>query len=370
MKCYDVIVVGLGPAGATAAFELSRRGFSVLAIEKATMPRYKPCGGALSAKIENILDNSFKNVVERTIHGICLSFKGEEEIHYLSKLPIAYMVMRDRFDWYLANNAMHAGAKIIKGRVVKLKEQSNKVVVTTDKERYYANMVIGADGVGSVVARNLGLKLKRRFAYLVEGEVKVKNSDRTFSELRFDFGLIPHGYGWVFPKAEHLSVGVGGIGRVELLHYYSEFLRTYIPHSDSYFLRRAILPVFDGKSRISSRRCLLIGDAASLVDPLLGEGIYYAILSARIAAEVMAGGYNPKEYEKRISDEIYSEFSYAKRIATFFYAFPSLMFKLLRHHPEFIKRFIELSGGNLSYLELWKKFKKRALKVPELLRLL
>src|SRR6476661_775024 len=92
---YDAIVVGMGPAGATAAYELSRAGLVVLAIEKHTHPRYKVCGGGLSIRIEQLLDPAFKSVVEQTIFGIQFSYRGQNPVFIESPNPIAYMVMRD-----------------------------------------------------------------------------------------------------------------------------------------------------------------------------------------------------------------------------------------------------------------------------------
>jgi len=378
---YDAIVVGLGPAGATAAFELSRRGFNVLAIEKSPLPRYKPCGGCISVKTEKILDNDFKSVVERTIYDICLSYRGGEEIHWRSQQPICYMAMRDRFDHYIARKAVESGARTLTERLMGIKERDGKVAAVTDKGTHVAEMLIGADGAGSRVATYFGLMPNRLFASLMEGEIKVKEStlENFAGEMRFDLGSVPYGYGWIFPKARHLSVGAGGFRKSlkNTVPYYSEFLSKCVPDiNENYVARRCVLPVFNGESKISSKRCLLVGDAAALVDPFVGEGIYYAIRSAQIAAEVISEGQNPSVYGERITEEIYPEFIYAQKVGKLFYNFPGLTFAILKEHPEFIERFLELSRGDISYRELWGKVKRKVMsepfislkKVPELLR--
>ena len=95
---YDVLVVGLGPAGAVAAYELSRAGLSVLALDKQPHPRYKVCGGGLSARIQSILDQNVAPLVEHTVYSVQFSYRGQESFLIESPTPIAYMVMRDRFD--------------------------------------------------------------------------------------------------------------------------------------------------------------------------------------------------------------------------------------------------------------------------------
>lgn len=378
---YDAIVVGLGPAGVTAAFELSRRGFNVLSIEKSPLPRYKPCGGCISAKTEKILDNDFKSIVERTISGICLSYRGGEEIHWQSQQPICYMVMRDRFDHYLARKAVESGARALTERLMEVKERDGKVAAITDKGTHVAEMLIGADGAGSRVASSFGLMPNRLFASLMEGEVRVKESTllNFAGEMRFDLGSIPYGYGWIFPKARHLSVGAGGFSSSlkNPMPYYSEFLAKCVPDiTENYVARRCVLPVFNGDSKISSNKCLLVGDAAALVDPFVGEGIYYAIRSAQIAAEVISDGQNPSVYGERITEEMHSEFIYAQKVGKLFYNFPGLIFTILKERPEFIERFLELSRGDISYMELWEKVKRKVIsepfiglkKMPELLR--
>src|SRR5205085_9921140 len=95
-KMHEVIVVGMGPGGATAAAELARSGLSVLGLESKTHPRYKVCGGALSARIDRLLEPDYHAVIEETIHRVRFQFAGADVFESLSPEPLAYMVMRDR----------------------------------------------------------------------------------------------------------------------------------------------------------------------------------------------------------------------------------------------------------------------------------
>ncbi len=368
---YDIIVVGLGPAGATAAYELSKKGFKVLAIEKQKHPRYKPCGGGLTAKIEKILEPDFKSVVERTISKVNFTFKGSGDIHAVSERPLVHMVMRDKFDNFLVEKARAAGAEIHEQeKVTQVEEGKDSVLVMTEKNMYAAKLLIGADGVNGIVARSIGLKPKKRTAVLIEGEVKIKEKafNRVSEEILFDFGSVPYGYGWIFPKADHLSLGVGGWKKMikNPKPYYSMFL------SDQYLTDKIesehkfgyTIPIFDGESKITSSRTMLAGDAAAFVDPFLGEGIYYAIRSGQIAAEVASGILNGNtttaNYQERIAQEIYPEFEYARKIGMVFYTFPKIGYELLKRYPEFYELIFDVVRGEASYEQLWNKMKGKA----------
>src|SRR3989475_9083558 len=113
---HDIIVVGMGPAGSSAATELAQAGLSVLGLEGKPMPRYKVCGGALSARTDRLLEPDYHSVVEETIHRVRFQFAGAEAFEISSQEPMAYMVMRDRFDAYLCGKAREAGAEVCKDR--------------------------------------------------------------------------------------------------------------------------------------------------------------------------------------------------------------------------------------------------------------
>src|SRR5881409_3227857 len=113
---HDAIVVGMGPAGSSAATELARAGLSVLGLEGKAMPRYKVCGGALSARTDRLLEPDYHSVVEETIHRVRFQFAGAEAFEISSPEPMAYMVMRDRFDAYLVQKARDTGAVVRQNR--------------------------------------------------------------------------------------------------------------------------------------------------------------------------------------------------------------------------------------------------------------
>ncbi len=152
---YDVIVVGAGPAGSTTAYELARRGVRVGLFEKQRLPRTKPCGGCLSLKIDRILAPDFHRLIERTIYGVRFTCERLRPIYRRSDDPVAYMVMRDRFDAFLAARAQETGAMLHEGEAVRaVREQEDGVEVETALGAYQARFVVGADGATGIVARD------------------------------------------------------------------------------------------------------------------------------------------------------------------------------------------------------------------------
>src|SRR6266513_2042176 len=365
---YDAIVVGLGPAGAVAAAELARAGLSVLGLEWKAMPRYKVCGGALSARTDHILEPDYHGVVEETIHRVRFQFAGTEAFEISSPEPIAYMVMRDRFDAYLFRKAVEAGAETRENdRVVKVRESPDRVEVETEQGRYQAKVVMGADGANSVVARALFPGRRGRVLGALEGEVPRNGTSSRLAAgtIVLDLGAVAGGYGWVFPKERGLSVGVAGLqGR----HHnpraaYQEFVRTESA-LDGLVVANGLghpIPLYGGKAseRLSLTTCrsLLVGDAAHLVDPALGEGIYYAILSGRMAARTAQDylkGLTPglQAYDAQVASEFYPEFRAAARMAWALYTFPRLVHDALRRRPDVLHLYADILKGRTTYKSL------------------
>jgi geranylgeranyl reductase family protein len=354
----------MGPGGSVAAAALSRAGLSVIGFDKERHPRYKVCGGGLSARITHILDIDLGAVVEQTIYGVQFSYRGKNSLLIESPSPIAYMVMRDRLDLYLGQTAQSAGADIRYGEgVVALTQDEAGVDVTTTIGRYRAGVVVGADGANSLVARQLFPERPIHRVPALESEVIVGNAGGLdISTILVDVGAASQGYGWIFPKQGRLSVGVGEfrLKSQRLRASFDQFVQAH-PRLAEWTVPRPAghpIPVFvnegdgDKAARINlvNGRVLLVGDAGHLVDPLFGEGIYYAVRSGQLAARailhcLMNTTGLLADYNADVEREIVPDFKVTARIARVVYGFPYLCFKLLGRYKPVVQGYFEVLQG-------------------------
>jgi len=377
-KRYDAIVVGMGPAGATAAYELSRVGLSVLAIEKHIHPRYKVCGGGLSVRIEQLLDPGFKSVVEQTIFGIQFLYRGQDSVLIESPSPIAYMVMRDRFDHYLVQQARRVGTDICEGEPARsFRHVPDGVEVTTDRGLYHAQVLIGADGANSQVARHLFPGRRLRCIPTLESEIEMGQGVQhpVQGKAFIDVGAGSMGYAWVFPKQGRLSVGVGEFQSkpASLKNIFDRFVSENkglasldvpkpVGHPLPLFSRPTEPYRQQEPGEFVNGRALLVGDAGHLVDPLFGEGIYYAVRSGKMAATAVLDQLHNRskslwDYELAIRQELYPEFRICSRLADIVYTFPRLCHRLLTPYQEVIQLYFEVLQGKETYQSFFLRAK-------------
>ncbi len=291
---YQVIVIGAGPAGTTLAYELAKRGIEVAVLEKQRLPRYKCCAGGVSVGTTRLLGLDLQELAENTITEATINFRGNSPFRGHYGHPIMYTVMRDRFDQALARRAEETGAVILQGyEVTRVATGTRWIEVSTSDGNFRAQYVIGADGARSRVARKLSLRTNGEWLVAVQSEVQAKEDDlvRLRSQIIIDLGSIPGGYAWVFPKLQHLSVGMACLNSKakDLKRRYSTFLGSQNLNGGAVIRRSAaLLPVLNGDPAVYRGRAAVVGDAAGLVDPLTGEGIYNAIWSAQLAAGAIA----------------------------------------------------------------------------------
>ncbi|MEK6681104.1 MAG: geranylgeranyl reductase family protein [Nitrospirota bacterium] len=370
---YDCIIAGLGPAGSSAAYYLARKGLSVLALDREKFPRHKPCGGCVSSKTERFLDADFKSVVDKTVNGAVFSFKGKGKIEFRDdSSPVGYMVSRKEFDAYLVKKAKGAGAKVVEGeRVLKVEETEDSVRVSSSKDEYTGRYLIGADGVNSIVAKELGLAKDRKFFLTIDADVKVRYPEELSDLAEIDIGAIPYGYGWVFPKNGYLSVGVASVktgknnSPINLKEHFAEFIkkRPFLKDASIKKVCAFRLPTQIGANApdIVGRNTILAGDAAGLVDPLVGEGIYYAIMSGHLAGETIYKALNNiselSDYKDKIDKELISEFRLAWKAANIIYHLPRFWFGVIKTNKKIVEFYYKVLRGDETYSSFVKKLK-------------
>jgi geranylgeranyl reductase family protein len=299
-------------------------------------------------------------LIEEQITNLTFTWRGRDPVEATFAEPMAFMVRRDKFDQALCGHAVEAGAELQDGQAVRaVKASASHVEVDLDGRTATADFLVGADGACGVVARDLFPDRAQPSLVGLDAELPLTSAGEAALRGRviLDVGLAPGGYCWAFPKGEVASVGAAVERKAakRILPSLTAFLSSS-GFSGGRTVRTtgALIPVHRGGSRLLHRgRALLTGDAACLVDPLLGEGIYYAIQSGQMAAQAILtdGSRNGdlSSYQAAVSRAIIPELEAAGRLSRTAHRAPWLWFQVLKRRRVVIELYRKVLMGEASY---------------------
>jgi len=283
MQRYDAIIVGAGPAGCAAAYDLATWGRSILLLDLHEFPRLKPCAGALTVKTLKALRYSVAPVIRELCARASIN-KDSVTKKFNSPHPFCVMTNRTELDQFCLNKTVAAGAHFLRVKSWSEVEQEDaSVTIHTSEGSFTAPVLVGADGANSKV-RSFCRDTNWAFSgFALETDVPLNGYH---FDMQMDFGVVPHGYGWIFPKHDHYNVGVYTsspevkLARADVQRYVSALM----PGTNANAIVGHKIGFGGWNAQASPGRILLVGDAAGLVESLLGEGIYYAVKSGQAAA--------------------------------------------------------------------------------------
>ena len=286
---FDVIVSGGGPSGSTAARACAFAGLKVLLLDKAEFPRDKPCGGGVTIRCHKLLPFELGHVVERAITSVDFTVSPGPAIVRDGGRILTYLTQRRHLDTFLLEQAERAGTEVRqRTALTDVALEKHSVVVRAGKEAFTARYLVGADGANGPTARLAGFDVARWTGIALEGNVSVDSMPARWEQtIGVDFGHMTSGYGWLFPKGDHVNIGLGGWRGTgpSLRDRLAKLTRFYGFSIDTMWnLRGHPLPVRHPGAAFADGPILLTGDAAGFIDPFTGEGIYAAMWSGGKAA--------------------------------------------------------------------------------------
>ncbi len=375
---YDVVIVGAGPSGSTAAKNLAENGKKVLIIDKQKFPRDKPCGGAIPTRVMKQFP-----YVEEFIDSISYgSYTHSSSLKYTLKFvrekPLLATVIRKDFDDGLVKLAVNAGAMFLNSKTVKdvTTQKDKAVLLLDDEEKIEAKIVLGCDGMRSIVAEKTNLCKKMDdicICVVQEQPMSTQQLQKYFTDKKIVHLFIKTqgiaGYGWVFPKKKHINIGMGQFesavdsskARPNLKKSYKKYVellkeKKMLPKDFPIEnVKGGTLPVFPLKKTYSDR-VLICGDAAGFINSITGEGIYYAMASGKMAANVALESLDSddmsSEFLSKYQDLWYDKFGKDLKLLSRFnkmWGDDSERFvRLLSKDLKFAKLIVGITGGRIS----------------------
>ncbi len=375
MSDYDAIVIGAGPGGSAAAHLLADAGMRVALIDKESFPRDKLCGGMLSERTEKVYKSIFgggwDDVYEFSSSGARFFYKDRLLNEVNDYRPI-FFTNRSTLDHHLVKLACARGATLLEKTCAASLEPDNGLVRLKNGTSISGDFIIGADGVASMVARDLGFSMqKKKLAASLEIEYprqgKLANLDRP----EIYFGFIRWGYGWVLPKKDTLTIGIAGLVQKNqgLKSSFNAFLEQVCTGVPDIKWKGHPLPFCNFMLRPGKGNILLVGDAGGFVEPVTGEGIAFAMQSGSYAAHAILDAINcgnPQsavQFYRHRYDTLVRLLTQAKWMRHFVFSALSekLFLRVLQRSKSIIHRYMDLAADEMDYVDYSRfLFKKLA----------
>ena len=373
MTLIDVAIIGGGASGITTAFHLANTNKNVCILEKDTSFPERICGGGMSAAVQNWFPFKLMPIVDEVITNVEFSWKNTDKVvAELSGSSPFWIVKREKLDSFLLDQAINSGCNLLTTfNVVNVEKSSNIWQITSlDGRQIEAKAVVIADGSQSPWPKtfNLGPK-KQKFASTFSGRIKRKGNLKS-ETARFEFGLVSNGFAWAFPLNNEVNIGMGTFLDNKNPMPVEEILKSFLPDlgfdPSEVIGQEAKLRIWNGHSNLNGDGILLVGDAASLCDPFLAEGLRPALMSGFEAAKSLiywldGNGNSLDEYTKAMKNNWGNSMAWGKRIAQVFYRFPKVGYQLGVKRPTAPKRIAQILSGAMSYEDIAKRVIKRLL---------
>lgn len=327
-------------------------------LDKEVFPREKVCGGGLSRKTLELLQFDLSPIIQRRIRGAYLTYQNRDTVIKDLGERGGVVVLRSDLDRYLAERAVAAGADFFPGRAFTGAEaKADGIRVATSRGPLRARYLFGADGVFSRVRQVFFGKAAVRYVPAVEALVYVDPAilESFQDRVVFDFGGMPGGYGWIFPKQDHLNAGVfSAFGSAAIRRDLAAFMARYRSLGAAHEVKYLgfAIPRPNGLRRFQRGNVWLLGDAAGLAESFFGEGIYFALKSASIAARALEEELNRAPahlYSDYLRREVLPDLVYSWKSARLFFRFPRFGFYRMGRNRRVAEDFAEIVAGGLGH---------------------
>ena len=376
MIVFDVVIIGGGLSGSSTALNLSKKGYSVLIIEKEKLQDYKPCAGGMASSMKRFLPLDIEDSIESKIKNVEFRWKGEDNVSSdLTGESPFWIIKREKFDQLLLDASIKNGVQIIRPVLVEsiIKKNDKWEITCNNKRKYISEFLVVADGSQSKWAGYFKLGPKKpKFANTISLRLRGLGGIPRDS-VRFEFGFIKYGFAWAFPLKESLNIGLGTFINNALLKNQAinnEVIKSFGFDDFPYKTINQKLRIWNGLHPLNGDKVLAVGDAASLCDPFLAEGIRPSLISGFYAAECIDQCLSGKVddlnlYTKKINNNWGKSMVWGRRIAQVFYRFPRTGYQLGVKRKTAPKRIAQILSGEMNYEDIAKRVIRRLLTKSE-----